>query len=79
MLSEKDKILEFNQYRKSNKMLYIIYPDMGSLIKKRDRCRNNPDISSTTKIGEHISCRYWMSTIWAFHHIENKHTLYRGK
>ena len=32
MLSEKDKILEFNQYMKSNKMLYIIQSKMESLI-----------------------------------------------
>ena len=32
--SGKDKILEFNQYMKSNKMPYIIYADMESLIKK---------------------------------------------
>ena len=27
----------------------------------------------------HITCGYSMSTIWGFDHIENKHTLYRGK
>ena len=32
MLSEKDKILEFNHYMKSNKMLYIIQSKMESLI-----------------------------------------------
>ena len=32
MLSEKDKILEFNQYIKSDKMLYIIQSKMESLI-----------------------------------------------
>ena len=31
---EKDKILEFNQYMKSDKMAYIIYADIESLIKK---------------------------------------------
>ena len=31
---EKDKVLEFNQYMKSDKMSYIIYTDMESLIKK---------------------------------------------
>ena len=31
------------------------------------------------KIGEHIPCRYSLSTNWTFDHIENKHTLYRGK
>ena len=31
------------------------------------------------KIGENILCGYLMSLIWAFDHIENKHTLDRGK
>ena len=34
--SEKDIILEFNQYMKSDKMPYIIYADIESLIKKID-------------------------------------------
>ena len=36
MLSEKDNILEFNQYMKSDKMAYIIYTDIESLIEKAD-------------------------------------------
>ena len=32
MPSEKDKILQFNQYLKSDKMSYIIYTDIESLI-----------------------------------------------
>ena len=43
-------------------MPYIIYADLRSLIKKIDRCANNPEHSSTTKIGEHIPCGYLMST-----------------
>ena len=31
---EKDTILEFNQYMKSDKILYIIYDDIESFIKK---------------------------------------------
>ena len=77
--SEKDKISEFNQYVKSDKMPYIIYADIESLIKKIDGCTNNPEKSSTTKIAEDIPCRYSMSTIWAFDPMENKHTSYRGK
>ena len=76
---EKDKILEFNQYMKSDKVPYIIYAHIESLIKKIDGCANYPENSLTTKIGEHISCGYLMSTIWAFDHRENKHTLYRRK
>ena len=34
MPSEKDNILDFNQYIKSDKMPYIIYADIESLIKR---------------------------------------------
>ena len=34
MPSEKDKILGFDQYMKSDKMPYIVYADVESLIKK---------------------------------------------
>ena len=43
---------------KSDKMSYIIYADVESLIKKNG-CAKNPK-NSTTKIGEHISCGYSM-------------------
>ena len=55
------------------------YADIESSIKKVDGCANNPENFSTTEISEHIPCGYSMSTIWAFDHIENKHTLYHGK
>ena len=60
----------------SDKIPCIIYADIESLIKKIDGCKNNPENSSTTKIGEHIPCGYSRSTIWVFDHIENKHTIY---
>ena len=61
--SERYKILEFNQYMISDKIPYIIYADIKSLIKKVDGYANNPENSSTTKIGDHITSRYLMSTI----------------
>ena len=79
MPTEKDNILKLNQYMKSDKMIYIIYADIESLIKKIDGCANDPEKSSATKIVEHITCRYSMPTIWGFDHIENKHTLYHRK
>ena len=79
MLSQKDNILQLSQNMKSEKMLYMIYADLESLIKKVDGCANNPQKSSTTKMGKHIPCGYLTSTICAFDHIENKHTLYWGK
>ena len=51
MSSEKDNILEFNQYMKSDKMSYIIFTDIETLIKKIDGCANSPENSSATKIG----------------------------
>ena len=41
MPSEKEIILEFNQYMKSDKMSCIIYADIESLIRKIDGCANN--------------------------------------
>ena len=79
MPSEKDIPLEFNQYLKSDKMAYIIYAHIESLIKKIHVCANNPENSLTGKIREHISCKYLMSTIWVFDKIKNKHSLFLGE
>ena len=46
----------------SDKMPCIIYADIEPLIRKIDRCTNNPEKSSTTKI-VHIHSIYSMSTI----------------
>ena len=79
MPPEKYNILEFNQYMKSHKMPCIVYANIESLIKKKDECVNNLENSSAAKIGEHVPFEYSKTKIWAFDHIENKHTLYRGK
>ena len=44
-------------------MLYIVYADIESLIKKIDNCKNNQEKSSTTKIGKHNPYGYSMLTI----------------
>ena len=71
MPSEKDNMFELNQYMKSDKIPYIIYADIESLIKKVDGCANNLENSSTIKIVEHIPYIYLRLTIWAFDDIEN--------
>ena len=63
MPSEKDNILEFNLYMKSDKMSYIIYADMASLIKKQMDVKIIRKILTTVKIDEHIPCGYSISTI----------------
>ena len=78
MPSEDTKILQFNQYQKSNKTPFLTYVDLESLIEKIDGCKNNPEKSSTTKAGEHIpSVFQWQQN----HHlkIKNYHGVNRGK
>ena len=40
MASEETKILEFNQYQKSDKATFIIYADLECIIEKIDKCKN---------------------------------------
>ena len=63
MPSDSAKILEFNQYQKSDKGPSIIYADLKYIIEKIDGCKNNPENSSTTKVSEHIPSGFSMSTI----------------
>ena len=63
MPSEDTKILEFNQYQKSDKAPFIIYVDLESMIEKIDGCKNDPENSSTTKVSKHIPSGFSMSTI----------------
>ena len=76
---EDTKILQFNQYYKSDKAPFIIYADFESLIVKIDGCENNPEKSSTTNVSEHIPSGFSMSTISSIKCIENKHDVYRVK
>ena len=71
--SEDTKILEYNQYKKSDEAPFIIYADLECLIDRFDGCKNNLEISSTAKVGEHIPSGFSRSTISSFESIENKH------
>ena len=73
------KILEFNRYQKSDQALIIIYAGLQCLTEKIDGSKNNPENSSTTKVGEHIPLDFSMSAISSFKSLENKHDVYRGK
>ena len=52
MPSEKN-MSKFNQYTKWQKMPYIIYADLECLVKRGEGCENNPETSSSTKVGKH--------------------------
>ena len=73
------KILQFNQYQKSDKAPFIIYADLECIIEKIDGCKNNPENSFTVQVSEHIPSGFSMSTISSLRCIENKHDLYRSK
>ena len=73
MCSEDTKILEFNQYQKSDKAPFLIYTDLECIIEKIDGCKTNPENSSKIKVSEHIPSGFSMSTISSFRSTENKH------
>ena len=73
MPSEDTKILEFNQYQKSDTVPFIIYADLECIIGKIDGCEITPENPSTTKVNEHTPLGFSMSTISSFKSIENKH------
>ena len=54
MRSEDTKILEFSQYKKSDKAPFIIYTDLECIIGKIDGCKNNPENTFTTKATKYI-------------------------
>ena len=75
----KTKLLEFNQFQKSDKVPFIIYANLECIIEKIDGCKKNPENSSTTKVSEHIPSGFSMYTISLFRSIEDKHDIYRRK
>ena len=77
MPSEDTKILEFNQYQKSDKAPFIVYADLECIIEKTAGCKNNPESLSTKKVSEQIPSGFSVSTISSFRSIENKHDIHR--
>ena len=77
MRSGDTKILEFNQYQKSDKALFFIYADLEfmQILKMNtiDRCKKNPEILSPAKVSEHIPSGISLSTISSIKQIEKNH------
>ena len=71
------KILELNQYQKSDKAPFIVYADLECIIEEVDGCKHNPENSSTTKVSKHIPSSFSTSFIFSFRNIENNHDAYR--
>ena len=58
---------------------FVIYADLGCLLKKMNTCHNNPEKSSTTKINKHTPSGYSLFTCCSFDTTKNKLGCYRGK
>ena len=79
MPSPNNNIIKYNQREKSLELPFIIYADLECLLKKIDTCQNNPDLSSTTKISQHIPSGYSIYTNCSFEKSNNKLSYYRGE
>ena len=53
-----NNIIKYNQGEKSLELPFIIYAYLECLLKKIDTCYNNADLSSTTRINQHIPSGY---------------------
>ena len=79
MPSPINNIIKYNQGGKSLELPFIIYADLECLLKKIDTCYNNPDLSSATKINQHIPSGYSIYTNCSFDKANNKLSYYRGE
>ena len=74
MPSPNNNIIKYNQGEKSLELPFIIYADLECLLKKIDTCQNNPDLSSTSKINQHVPSGYSIYTNCSFDKSNNKLT-----
>ena len=77
MPEEANKILKYNQGKKSMKVPFIIYADLESLLEKMNTCHNNPEKS--TKVNKHTPSDYSLFTHCSFDTTKNKLDYYRCK
>ena len=79
MPSKDTKILEPNQYQKSDKVPFNYLGNLHYIIEKINWCKNNSENSSTTKVSKHIVSGFSMFTISSFSGTENNPDVYGAK
>ena len=79
MPSNDNNFIRYNQGEKSLKLPFVIYADLECILKKISTCYNNPDLSSTTKVNQHIPSGYSIYTSCTFNKSYNKLSYYRIK
>ena len=79
MSSNDNNLINYNKGEKSLKLPFIIYADLECLLEKISTCYNNPDLSSTTKINQHVPSGYSIFTNCSFDKSYNNLSHYRRK
>ena len=79
MPSSDNNLIKYNHGEKSLKLPFIIYADLECQLEKISTCQNNLDLSSTTKINQHIPSGYSIYTSCSFDKSHNKLSHYRGE
>ena len=79
MPSNDNNLINYNKGEKSLKLPFIIYADLEYLLEKISTCYNNPNLSSTTKINQHVPSGYSIFTNYSFDKSYNNLRHYRGE
>ena len=79
MPSNDNNFIMCNQDEKILKLPFVICADLKCILKKISTCYNNPDLSSTTKISQHVPSGYSIFTNCTFDKSYNKLNYYRGE
>ena len=78
IMPAEDKILKYDQDKKSFNTPSVIYAETGSLLIEMTTCNTNEDESSTTKISKNTACGYLFFTHYSFDTSRSKHIFYRS-
>ena len=68
----------FIKYNQGEKLPFVIYADLECILKNISTCYNSPELSSTTKINQHVPSGYSIFTNCTFDKLYNKLSYYRG-
>ena len=74
-----NNLINYNNGEKILKLPFIIDADLECLLEKISTCYNNPDLSSTTKINQHVPSGYSIFTNCSFDKSYNNLSHYRGE
>ena len=79
MPSNDNNLIRYNEGEKYLKLPFVIYADLECILEKISTCYNNPNLSSTTKINQHVPSDYFIFTNCSFDKSLNKLSHYRGE